>query len=91
MAGNRKSRGPFCNAGTPRPCAAGFGRLLRSGARNPGVDAVAAGADTLPPIAPLVLAHNSEGYAGMQPLRQQAGAALHVLQASGAQQTADAF
>ncbi len=48
-------------------------------------------ADTLLPIASLVLARNLEGYARMQPPRQHAGAALHALQASGAQQPADAF
>ena len=38
----------------------------------------------LPPIAPLVLADNSADDAMMQPLRQQASAAMQALQASGA-------
>ncbi len=48
-------------------------------------------ADSLPPIAPLVLAGNSEDDAMMQPLRMEASAALHELQAHTTQRTANAF
>ena len=47
---------------------------------------------SLPPIAPLVVADNPvPDDAMMQPLRQQANAALQALQAHTAQQTANAF
>jgi len=47
--------------------------------------------DALPPIAPLVLADNSNDDAMMLPLRLEASAALHELQAHTARQTANAY
>jgi len=47
--------------------------------------------DALPPIAPLLLADNSDDEAMMLPLRQQASAAMHELQNAGARKTAAAF
>lgn len=45
----------------------------------------------LPPLAPLVLADNSDDDAMMQPLRQQASAAMQALQSAGTRTTATAF
>lgn len=47
--------------------------------------------DALPPIAPLVLADQSDDDAMMLPLRRQATEALRALQTSNAQRTANAF
>jgi hypothetical protein len=48
-------------------------------------------ADPLPPSTPLVLADNSDTDTMMLPLRQQANAALHALQTSGARDHAASF
>lgn len=45
----------------------------------------------LRPIPPLVLAGNSDDDAMMQPLRQQASAAMQALQSAGTRATAAAF
>lgn len=71
---------------------AGLGRLFLSRTRRSGADAGAEQDFSLPPIAPLVVADNPvPDDAMMQPLRQEANAALQALQAHTTQQTASTF